>query len=96
MPASQRKRLPQDLDAERSVLGAVLVNNNALDQVREVGVESRDFFLDNHQKIFEMACFLADQGKPIDLVTITSGLRDRGWYEQIGGVNTLTSLFDQA
>jgi replicative DNA helicase len=96
VPASQRKRLPQDLDAERSVLGAVLVNNNALDQVREVGVESRDFFLDHHQKIYEIGCFLADQGKPIDLVSISSALRDRGWYEQIGGVNTLTSLFDQA
>ena len=67
-----------------------------MDQVREVGLEVRDFFLDAHQKIFEVACLLADQGKPVDLVTITSLLRDRGAYDQIGGVNTLTSLFDQA
>ena len=96
IPASQRKRLPQDLEAERSVLGAVLVNNATLDQVREVGLENRDFFLDAHQKLFEMACILSDQGKPIDLITLTSALRDRGSFEQIGGVNTLTSLFDQA
>jgi replicative DNA helicase len=93
---SQRKRLPQDIEAERSVLGAVLVNNSSLDLVREVGLETRDFFLDAHQKIYEMACHLGDQGKPIDLVTITSSLRDRGWYDQVGGVVALTSLFDQA
>ena len=96
VPASQRKKLPHDLDAERSVLGAILVNNSTLDLVREVGVENRDFFLDAHQKIFEMACWISDQSRPVDLVTITSSLRDRGWYDQIGGVNTLTSLFDQA
>ncbi|MBU6152667.1 MAG: replicative DNA helicase [Bdellovibrionales bacterium] len=96
VPASQRKRLPQDLDAERSVLGSVLVNNSTLDQVREIGLEVRDYFLDSHQKIFEAACALSDTGKPIDLVTLTSILRDRGWYDSIGGVNTLTSLFDQA
>ncbi|MBC7398169.1 MAG: replicative DNA helicase [Bdellovibrionales bacterium] len=96
VPASQRKRLPHDLEAERSVLGAILVTNSTLDQVRETGLENRDFFLDAHQKIFEMSCYLEDNGKPIDMVTITSALRDRGWYENIGGVNTLTSLFDQA
>ena len=93
---SQRKRLPHDIDAERSVLGAVLVNNSSLDLVREVGLETRDFFLEIHQKIYEMACHLGDQGKPIDLVTLTSALRDRGWYDQIGGMTTLTGLFDQA
>jgi replicative DNA helicase len=93
---SQRKRLPSDIESERSVLGAVLVNNSSLDLVREIGLEDRDFFLESHQKIYEMACNLADQGKPIDLVTLTSALRDRGWYDQVGGVSTLTGLFDQA
>ena len=96
VPASQRKRLPHDLDAERSVLGALLVNNATLDQVRENGLENRDFFLANHQMIFEISCFLADNGKPVDMVTLTSALRDRGWYDQVGGINTLTGLYDQA
>jgi replicative DNA helicase len=90
------KKLPQDLEAERSVLGALLVNNGTLDQVRETGLESRDFFLDSHQKIFETACHLVDNGKPVDLVTLTSALRDRTWYDQVGGMQTLTHLFDQA
>lgn len=94
--ASQRKKLPQDLDAERSVLGAVLVNNASLDNVREEGLEERDFFLDAHQKIFEMACMVSDQGKPVDLVTLSDGLRNRNWYEVVGGIETLTGLYDQA
>ena len=96
VPQSQRKRLPHDLDAERSVLGALLVNNATLDQVRENGLENRDFFLDPHQKIFEIACYLADNGKPVDMVTLTSALRDRGWYDQVGGISILTGLYDQA
>lgn len=96
VPATQRKRLPHDLEAERSVLGAILVNNSTLDQVRETGLEERDFFIDAHQRIYESACGLMDQGKPVDLVTITSILRDRNWYDQVGGVSTLTNLFDQA
>ncbi len=96
VPASQRKRLPQDLEAERSVLGAVLVNNSSLDLVRENGLESRDFFTDAHQKIFEAACVLSDTGKPVDFVTLNSLLRDRGWHESVGGVAMLTGLFDQA
>jgi replicative DNA helicase len=93
---TQRKRLPQDLDAERSVLGALIVNNQTLDQVRENGLENRDFFLEPHQKIYEIACFLNDNGKPVDMVTLTSALRDRGWYDSVGGINTLTGLYDQA
>lgn len=96
VPGSQRKKLPHDLEAERSVLGALLVNNSALDLVREAGLEERDFFLDAHQKIFEMACSVSDQGKPVDLVTITDGLRNRNWYDGIGGVSALTGLYDQA
>ena len=96
LPPTQRKKLPHDLEAERSVLGALLVNNASLDLVREAGLEERDFFLDAHQKIFEMACSVSDQGKPVDLVTITDGLRNRNWYDLIGGVGTLTGLYDQA
>ena len=64
--------------------------------MRENGLENRDFFLDPHQKIFEIACYLADNGKPVDMVTLTSALRDRGWYDQVGGISILTGLYDQA
>lgn len=87
---------PHNLEAERSVLGAVLVQNTALDLARETGLESRDFYREAFQKIFEAACALAERREPIDLVTLTSILRDRNWYELIGGTATLTGLFDDA
>ncbi|MGE0615677.1 MAG: replicative DNA helicase [Bacteriovoracia bacterium] len=87
---------PHNLEAERSVLGAVLVQNEAIDRVREVGMEARDFYKDSHQKIFEAALALADRREPVDLVTLTSSLRDRGWFDQIGGTGALTSLFEDA
>jgi replicative DNA helicase len=45
---------PHNLEAERSILGAVLVNNESLDRVREIGLEPRDFYRDAHQKMVGM------------------------------------------
>ncbi len=95
MNPALRKRLPQDIDAEKSVIGAVLMNNPALDLVRELGLEARDFFLDSHQKIYELSCVLMDSGQPVDLVLLTAKLKERGWYDSIGGQQILFSFFDE-
>ncbi|OFZ18773.1 MAG: replicative DNA helicase [Bdellovibrionales bacterium GWB1_55_8] len=87
---------PHNLEAERSVLGAVLLNNEAIHRVLELGLEARDFYRDTHGKIFEAALGLSERGEPIDLVTITSALRDRGSFDQIGGTATLTGLFEDS
>ncbi|HLD99544.1 MAG TPA: replicative DNA helicase [Bdellovibrionota bacterium] len=97
MTGVQGGRLPpHHLEAERSVLGAVLLNNDALHRVLEVGLEARDFYRDTHRKIFEVVLSLSERGEPIDLVTLTACLRDRGWYDSIGGTATLTSLFEDS
>lgn len=85
---------PHNLEAERSVLGAILVQNEAIHRVTEIGLEARDFYREIHQKIFEVLISLSERGEPLDLVTLTSSLRDRGWYESVGGTATLTSLFE--
>jgi replicative DNA helicase len=85
---------PHDLAAERSVLGAVLLNNEALDKVIELGLEARDFYVDAHRKVFETVVDLNSRGQPADLVTLPAALKDRGWFEPIGGSATLTSLFE--
>jgi len=90
------KGLPHNLEAERSVLGAILVQNDSLDEAREAGLLAEHFYLDSHKKIFEIACLLGDRRDPIDLVLLTSALKDRGWYDQIGGGKALTALFDDA
>jgi replicative DNA helicase len=95
-PRSSSRVPPHNLEAERSVLGAILVNNDALDRVRDTGIEARDFYRDAHTKIYEAACALADRREPVDLVTLSSALRDRGAFEAVGGTGFLTTLFDDA
>ncbi len=85
---------PHNTEAERSVLGAILLNNESIFKVAEVGIEARDFYHDPHAKIFETLQGLSSRGQALDLVTLTSALRDRGWYESIGGQPTLTSLVE--
>ena len=81
---------PNNSEAERSVLGAVLVHNEAIHRVLEVGLEPRDFYRESHQKIFEVLISLSERGEPVDLVTLTAALRDRGTYESVGGSATRT------
>jgi replicative DNA helicase len=59
-----------------------------------VGLEARDFYRSAHQKIFESIIALSERGEPVDMVTLTSSLRDRGTFEQVGGTAALTSLFE--
>lgn len=85
---------PHNIEAERSVLGAILLNNEAIHRAFEAGLEARDFYLEAHRKIFEVLMSLSERGEAVDLVTLTAALRDRGIFEQIGGTMMLTSLFE--
>ncbi len=85
---------PHHIEAERSVLGAILIHNESIHRVLEISLDARDFYREAHQKLFEVALFLFGRGEPIDLVTMSANLRDRGWYDQIGGSSALTGLFD--
>jgi len=85
---------PHNVEAERSVLGAVLLNNDSIHRVLETGLEGRDFYRETHQKVFDVLLTLSEKGEPLDLITLTATLRDRGWYEAVGGTATLTSLFE--
>src|SRR5687768_11548819 len=76
---------PHNVEAERSVLGAILLNNEAIHRVIEEGVEDRDFYREAHQKIFGTLVSLSERGQPLDLVTLTNALRDRQWFEVVGG-----------
>lgn len=85
---------PHSVEAERSVLGAILLNNEAIHRVVDSGIEPRDFYFDNHGKIFETLYSLSSRSQALDLITLSAALRDRGWYEQIGGQGTLTGLVE--
>ena len=68
--AIAERTLPHNLEAERSVLGAVLLHNDAFNLAAEV-IDASDFFRDAHRRIFDKMIKLSERGDAIDLVTLT-------------------------
>ncbi len=92
MPEHTEHRLPpQNLEAEMSVLGGILLENEALHRALET-LRPDDFYRDAHRKIFEALVILSDRNEPADLVTLTSVLKERGHFEEVGGSSYLTTL----
>src|SRR5256714_1318328 len=87
------KPLPNNLEAERSVLGAVLLDNNALNAAIE-NLKPEDFFLDQHRRVFTQMIALGESQQAIDLVTLTEELHRRGDLEAAGGAPYLAALAD--
>ncbi len=84
---------PQNLEGEMSVLGGVLIENEALHKALEL-LRSEDFYRENHRKIFETLIELSQKGEPADLVTLTAALQQRGDLEAVGGSSYLSTLVD--
>src|SRR5256885_12126608 len=82
---------PQNLDAERSVLGGVLLDNAALNDILEV-LKPEDFYRDAHRKVFEAMCALSSRGEPIDRVTLKDELTALGAYATVGGEDFIDLL----
>ncbi len=83
--------LPASLDAERTILGAILLDNHAYNEAAErIGAD--DFAHGAHQRIFARMAELIDNGRPVDLVTLSEELARRKEVESIGGVAYLSSL----
>src|SRR5436853_7819925 len=91
--AVAERTLPHNLEAERSVLGAILLHNEAFNLAAEV-IDSIDFFRQAHQRIFDKMVKLADRGDAIDLVTLKEELGRSGQLEEVGGPAYITALVD--
>jgi replicative DNA helicase len=87
------RTLPHNLDAERSVLGAVMLRNDAINQATEV-IDSGDFFREAHRLIFDKMIGLSERGLAIDLVTLKEELSRAGLLESVGGPAYIASLVD--
>src|SRR6516225_8644266 len=85
--------LPSNLDAERSILGAILLDNNALNAAIEA-LKAEDFFIPQHRNIFTQMIALGESQQAIDLVTLTEELHRRGELDSSGGAPYLASLVD--
>ncbi|HSW63633.1 MAG TPA: replicative DNA helicase [Dissulfurispiraceae bacterium] len=82
---------PQNLEAEESVLGAVIFDNEAFPKAVE-HVSLEDFYKGSHQKIFRAMIDLFERNEPIDIITLSDALRKNGDLEIIGGVPYLSHL----
>jgi replicative DNA helicase len=83
--------LPASIDAERSILGAILLDNHAYNEAAEK-INADDFALDSHRRIFSRMAELIDAGRAVDIVTLAEELAKRKEVEAVGGVAYLASL----
>ncbi len=82
---------PQNIEAEQSVLGAVLLDNSALTTSLELLVND-DFYKDSHRRIFAAMIELFEKNEPIDIITLTDHLKRKNDLETVGGTSYLTAL----
>ena len=82
---------PQDIDAEKSLLGAIMLSDEVLPEIL-ITVKPGDFYEKRHQIIFNAITNLYDQHKPIDLLTLTSELKSTKQLKEVGGAPYLTEL----
>jgi len=91
--SSTRKLPPQNMDAEQSVLGGILLENEAINKVAE-HITEEDFYRESHRKIFLSMLELFEKNEPIDLITLTDVLKKKNHLEDVGGAAYLSSLVD--
>jgi replicative DNA helicase len=92
-PPAPERTLPHNLDAERSVLGAILIDNEAFNVAASV-IDPRAFFRDAHRRVFERMVDLSERSQPIDLVTLKEELERAGELDEVGGPAYIASLVD--
>jgi len=85
--------LPANVEAERSILGAILLDNFAYNQAAE-HLKPEDFSLDSHRRIFSRMVDLSESSRAIDIITLPEELDRRSELETIGGVAYISSLLD--
>jgi replicative DNA helicase len=90
---SSHKLPPQNVEAEQSVLGGILIENEAINKVMEI-LTVDDFYRDAHRRIFNALISLSERDEPADLITLTNELRKIDQLDSIGGASYLASLID--
>lgn len=82
---------PQNIEAEQSVLGAVLLDNEAINQAIEI-LAAEDFYRESHREIFRAMVALSERNQPVDAITLTDALRTAGVLEAVGGAGYIAEL----
>lgn len=87
------KPLPHNLEAERGVLGAILINNDAFNVAAEL-IDAEHFFRDAHRRVFDKMVGLNERGQAIDLVTLKDELSRSNDLDEVGGPAYISALVD--
>ena len=82
---------PQNLEDEQSVLGAILLDNDAINHALEI-LTPDDFYRETHREIFRAMVALTDHNQPVDAITLTDALRTKGALEAVGGPAYIAEL----
>ena len=82
---------PHNLDAEQAVLGGILINDDAFNQVVDI-LSSEDFYREAHAHIFKGMVTIYNKDEPVDVITLSHALREGGILEKVGGTDYLASL----
>ena len=94
MPDEAFDRLPpSNLDAERAALGACLLDREALVNVTEL-LSPDDFYDLNYRDVYNVIVEMTRTGKPVDMLTLSAGLQDRGLLDKLGGQSFLAAIID--
>jgi len=82
---------PQDIDAEKSIIGSILIDKDAIISVVQI-LKSEHFYKRDHTDIYAAIVDLYERREPVDLVTLTAQLKKRGVYDEVGGAAYLAEL----
>lgn len=88
--------VPQNIDAEKCLLGVLLARPDTLADIRDVGVEAPDFYVTRHGMIYEVVSAMWETHQSIDLVTVTDELERQGKLDKVGGAGYVSSLLSDA
>lgn len=93
MDPSLHKLPPQNIEAEQSILGSILLENNAINSVLEI-LSPGDFYSEAHRKIFTVIIELSERNEPVDFITLSNALKSKNMLDSVGGQTYLASLVD--
>src|SRR6201997_1502687 len=82
---------PQNIEAEQSVLGAILLDNDTINQAIEI-LTADDFYRESHREIFRAMVALSERNQPVDAITLTDALRTGGVLEAVGGAGYIAEV----
>src|SRR5258705_13582072 len=86
-------RMPANIEAERSILGAVLLDNHAFNDAAE-HLKPEDFSIDSHRRIYSRMMDLAESWRRIDIITLAEDLHQKKDLQAVGGVGYISGLLD--